>query len=511
MPDYPDNISKDRATGEFGLWITSFWTGAAVMAFELLGARLLIPSYGMGIEVWATVISISLAALALGYWGGGRIGDARPSVGTLSVVLLVAGFCLLLVRIFGRSAASLFESMSPAAGAFLSSVIILTGPLLLLGMVQPILARLLLRSTTKTGTVVGALLGIGTAGSVVGTLAAGLFFIPRMGVAVTLLLVAVGTFLCALMVLTCARRWKTVVAALALAVASLCAIWNFEFRPKEIGPMKKLEEVEGLYGHLEVLEYRGSRALLCNGIFQTLIPESNFGIVRGTLIRGRDYIELIPYLRRKAKTALIIGLGGGLYDQMLSQYGFETYGVEIEPAMAALAVKYFSIAAKVTVTDGRRFLLQEKRTYDVIILDAFIGGSVPEHLYTIEAFELTKARLNPGGILAVHLIGYPKHAAIEAVTGTTKATFGHVLAVRSGHEEELQHVFVFASDKPVELGPVELMQLAEYGFTPKQFCEIETDQASILTDDKSGLTMLYRDIVAEHRKYSLKVRRKPLW
>lgn len=65
-------------------------------------------------------------------------------------------------------------------------------------------------------------------------------------------------------------------------------------------------------------------------------------------------------------------------------------------------------AARVEIVTGdARFELEKERErrqeqYDVLVLDAFTGDSVPYHLLTREAFALYFERLKPDGILAVH-------------------------------------------------------------------------------------------------------------
>lgn len=65
-------------------------------------------------------------------------------------------------------------------------------------------------------------------------------------------------------------------------------------------------------------------------------------------------------------------------------------------------------AARVEIVTGdARFELEkehgrQQEQYDVLVLDAFTGDSVPYHLLTREAFALYFERLKPDGILAVH-------------------------------------------------------------------------------------------------------------
>ncbi len=507
---------ENRASNPYGrisvfFLIISFWAGTVVMALELAGARLLMPLFGMGIQVWTVVIATSLGALAFGYWTGGKIADARPSVVTLALVLLLVEVSLVFVRIFGRCIPAVFQDFGLIAGACCSAFSILVAPLVLLGMVQPVLARLLLRTPTRTGRVVGCLMAAGTIGGIFGTVVTGLVLIPHLGISATLLVLVVGTLAVVAAVLSGARKWAVIFVVIVISILSIVTGWTFEYVAQSPGAMHILGEVESLYGHLEILEYRGTRALACNGIFQTVLPAGGLGISRGILVRGRDYIELIPYFRPDTRKALLIGVGAGLHELSLSLYGIEVHGVEIDPAVVRLASEYFDLASEVTVADARAFLVRDERRYDAVIIDAFLGGCPPEHLYTKEAFELVDEHLNPDGVLVVRLIGYPEHPAICAVARALKAVFPYVQAVRGGIGDEIQHVFIFAGRAALELGGSERIELGVYGFTGEELCDINTDGAALLTDDRTGLALLSSDLVAEHRRNSLRLRRKPLW
>ena len=54
--------------------------------------------------------------------------------------------------------------------------------------------------------------------------------------------------------------------------------------------------------------------------------------------------------------------------------------------------------------DARRNLEAEpSQQFDVLLLDAFSGDSVPIHLLTREAFEIYQRHMKPDGIIAVHV------------------------------------------------------------------------------------------------------------
>lgn len=104
-----------------------------------------------------------------------------------------------------------------------------------------------------------------------------------------------------------------------------------------------------------------------------------------------------------------IGLGVGTiaaYGQPSDHFRF----YEIDPAVADFARTYFSFLEdgaapyEIILGDARLSLAAEQDTrYDIIVVDAFSGDSVPAHLLTVEALDMYLARLAPAGILAFHI------------------------------------------------------------------------------------------------------------
>ncbi len=107
----------------------------------------------------------------------------------------------------------------------------------------------------------------------------------------------------------------------------------------------------------------------------------------------------------------ITGLGAGtvaLYARPKDRYDF----FEINPQAERIARNWFTFlgdsqAQKVQVLIGDARLtfaqLPESQRYDMILLAAFSGGSVPVHLLTREAFSAYAAHLKPDGFLVVNI------------------------------------------------------------------------------------------------------------
>ncbi len=131
------------------------------------------------------------------------------------------------------------------------------------------------------------------------------------------------------------------------------------------------------------------------------------------------------------KRILIVGLGGGTMSNTLAQLypQSEIDNIEIDPAVIKVARDYFGFVENDKINtyaqDGRIFIkraLLKKESYDWIILDAFNGDYIPEHLMTKEFLQEAKALLSDNGILSSNTFSLSKLYAHESAT--YKAVFG---------------------------------------------------------------------------------------
>lgn len=105
----------------------------------------------------------------------------------------------------------------------------------------------------------------------------------------------------------------------------------------------------------------------------------------------------------------IIGLGAGTLAAYARQRDYYRF-YEINPLVIQFARKEFSFlshsGAGVEIIQGDARLSLERepsQQFDVLLVDAFSGHSIPIHLLTGEAFALYFQHLKPEGILAVHV------------------------------------------------------------------------------------------------------------
>jgi hypothetical protein len=158
----------------------------------------------------------------------------------------------------------------------------------------------------------------------------------------------------------------------------------------------------------------------------------------------------------------IIGLGmGGLSAYGKSGDNYRYY--EINPIMKDLALglgDYFSYIgdspAKTDIVMGDARISMEREladgtaaVYDVLVMDAFSGDSIPVHLLTKEAFEVYLKQLAPQGILAANISN--RHLNMIPVFWKQAQDFGlHMVVIPNEGDGKLSRssLFVLLSRDP---------------------------------------------------------------
>jgi hypothetical protein len=153
-------------------YVIAGWSGFFVMAVELLGGRLLAPTFGSSIYVWGAIITVFMLALSLGYLAGGRYSMTAPSVRRLGTILTIAALTVIPLLLFAEP---MLDSLSvavpdPRFGSLLSAVTLFFVPTFFSGMVSPYAVRLLVQDRQSSGRHAGQLYFVSTFGSAAGTL-----------------------------------------------------------------------------------------------------------------------------------------------------------------------------------------------------------------------------------------------------------------------------------------------------------------------------------------------------
>ena len=140
---------------------------------------------------------------------------------------------------------------------------------------------------------------------------------------------------------------------------------------------------------------------------------------------------------------LVVGLGGGTLPEALEDLYPEASldVVEIDPVVVALAKQYFGYRpgpnTRVHEQDARVFTKRALRRhqaagvdspgYDLILLDAFNGDYIPEHLLTREYLEENRQLLSEDGVIAANTFAASR--LYDHESATYAAVFGEFLSL----------------------------------------------------------------------------------
>lgn len=437
-------------------WVTAAVAGAAVMVVELAAGRMVTPVFGGGIEVWAIVIAVTLAALSVGYAVGGAQADRHGGEWVAGRAGLAAAVA---TGAIGPLRAPLLIALAdqPTASGSAWAAALLTGPALVaLGMVGPALVRAV-ATEGEVGTQAGRLYAVSTAGSLAGALGAGLVLLPRYPVGAVLGGTAAVVALAAAPLLVGSSRKVAVLVALFAGFGGSLP----QPLPKEPGgPGPGLEVVfraPSPYGEVRVVDWGHRRLLLANGVDQGGIDVNTGGSAWSF---ADAMLDVMGRYRPPPRTALLIGLGPGVIARSLAERGAAVRSVELDPVVAEAARGWFGFDGEVVVGDGRRVLARDPGRYDVVLVDAFLSGSPPWQLYTAEAFAAYRDHLAPGGLVVLNLIGSDRdpdqRPAIDAVLATARSVFATAEAWPDAGQDAsfpTRNVYVVATDLPSRGAP----------------------------------------------------------
>lgn len=473
------------------LYSTVFLVGAAVLIIEIVGTRTLAPMYGSTIYVWSSLITVTLAALAFGYWGGGKTIDVWPSERLLYSSITLAGISLLILF----SAASFIllytNNLGLRFGPLVATAALFFAPLFLLGSISPMAVRLKAKTISHIGGTTGSLYAVATTGSLFGGLFSGFWLAPNYPSGTIIVLLSIAIILLGLVGIALysdVGAWtKVKMMPFGIIVAlTLFAYYGYHtltrsFLSDTASPMsdtgiaagivtdaigkpihKTLRTSQGsrearvvyhepsLYGDVIVFDfYDNLRCLAIDGANESCWNYTgNEGSGIASTYANNIATLLTQFtteLNRNIKDVLIIGVGGGTLLKGLDGTPFRIDAVEINPDLPAIARDYFGLPTNLEYTiytdDGRHFLNATTKKYDAIVLDICEFNQTSAHLRTKEFWELAKSHLNDpqtGIIIASHnvVINNPASEELEErIARSMKESFLNIHSVRYFDED----------------------------------------------------------------------------
>lgn len=419
------------------LYLTVLTTGFIVLVIEIAGARLISPFFGSTIFVWASLISVTLGALSLGYWFGGNLADKEPNYKYFYLIIFISGVSVLFIFNFYQPILIFSDNFGLRFGPLIASFILFFLPLSLLGAVSPYSIRLSSSSLDKSGSTSGKIFAFSTIGSLAGAVISGFFLVPTVKLSLIFWGVAVALVLIGFLGFHNFYSRKNNYFLLALTLLFFLIIGVYNFSARNIHRFNLIHNEQSLYGDLKIVEFGNERCLMVNGTPQSCTPldTSKFYPRYSYQKEISNFINshYAGHSSGEPFKILMIGLGGGdLLDLLPEDANVDI--VEIDPRIVALAKNYFEINLgnnkKIFVDDARNFLRTRSsdKKYDVVIGDAYQGNSVPYHLVSSEFFSLVKTNLSDDGIILVNLLSTQdiKNVFLASVVKTVRQVFPSV-------------------------------------------------------------------------------------
>jgi spermidine synthase len=493
-------------------FLVVFLTGAITLALELLVSRILAPFFGVSLYIWTGILSITLVALAVGYYLGGWVAHRAVRSGGDRLLLIFSMMPALVATSLFVSCIAYPKCFLAIAqwdlvlGSFVASGMLLAVPLVCASSMNPLLVALI--GINKAGSFgaddremgsgnsqcphdgqhpdagSGKVFFVSTIGSVVGVLATTFVMVPRLTNFHSLLVLAILAAFLSLAsgvleraISPANRRRLCAFAILAVLVNGVLLVFGTRYLGKNVAinfggvQWRILEEVPSFYGNIKVVEMkqdaRGDNGM-APVVFTSLF---NDGTVQGeigpngqsSMLYGYGVESLVTGLSPDAERILLLGLGTGALPMRLQASArsrkayLEMHAVDIEPACEQIATQYFGYnpeVAEIRVEDARTYLRgYEGPPYDVIIFDLYRGDiSVPEYMLTLEAIADMKRCLTEKGVVVFNLSASLDQGINRSQLCTIKtisAVLPHTLCYFR-EDTRAFHVLVAASSRQLE-------------------------------------------------------------
>lgn len=451
-------------------------SGATALALEVLWMRGITVSTGNTAYSFSVMLAAFLVGIAGGSWLlGSRWPDTDPArlfgwlmLGIGSTALAISQLMPVLPRL--ALALNRWFYSDPGgvrAGATLAlSFAVMLVPCILMGVAFPTAGRAATELRRRFASSAGNLVALNTTGSIVGSLAAGFWLIPRFGLQRSMLLCAAINLSWGILVLAVRRvdlgrkRWTILLPAaalggVALTLPSIMPAWDLRplaiFRNNSLvgassAELDKLIERstvlyyrEGASANVSVVEGTKARAIVIDG---KTVATDGMSDMQHELLLGHVPVLLHPSPRSVA----VVGLGAGVtLGAALTHESLErVLVVEIEPAVVDGARLFAHVNGRavedprleIAFQDGRNYLSTSRERFDVITADPihpWARGAA--YLYTTQYYQLAMEHLTDNGIMCQWLPLYELSLEnIRSAIASFAEVFPHTLVWQTAND-----------------------------------------------------------------------------
>jgi spermidine synthase len=452
--------------------------GGLALGYEVIWSQSIVQFMSTRSYAFSVMLATYLAGLAFGAALFARWADRiRDPWGMFGLLIAAAGLLALFeitllgpwlpeLQTMGEQA--VFSSTSSRLAGMcarfaIAALYVVFLPTLLLGAAFPAALKLIVDSG-HVGRDIGKVVALNTFGGIIGTVITGFVLVPRFGLVKSLAILAIVAALLGLLAAMRGTsgfrfaRWSTIVIAIVAVGAALLTpadrLAGLLASTRGGGTVVFYEEGKG--GTVAVLEqsagHKRFRRLFIQGVSNTgdTLPSLRY-------MRLQALLPLIIH-NGEPKSALVIGLGTGITSGALLRFpGLEQRVVaELLPEVVQATSNFqgnFGAGTDprldIRLRDGRRELLSSQQAYDLITLEPpppSAAGVV--NLYSTDFYELARARLRPGGLVAQWL---PLPTQNDEDTRSLVRSFLDVYLHASLWTTELHEMLLIGSMEPVDL------------------------------------------------------------
>jgi spermidine synthase len=423
------DASKRRREGSLVLIVFAL-SGLTSLALEVVWFRVLTLFLRPTVYGFAVMLATILAGIAFGSYVVRSVLDRRARwIAMLAGLELAIGIAVVLSFRPLAQMSPLTAAMRPWLATIVPDYLVfpIAGSLLaifptavLLGIAFPIGLRVWTtgggeRRRGIAAQRIGVFYSVNVAGSILGSLVAGFFLLPRLGSRSSLILLAAISFGSGLLLLAVCelhRSLRGIVAVAASIVFAFAVVRSpepFDEFVRQRYPRQRIVwREEGVGSTVVVHQAAGEIVMTVNGVHQ-----ASTGAAMAYVHHRIGHLPMAVH--PEARDALVIGLGGGATAGAVSlHHGVQVDVVELSAAVVHGAQFFDTINygvlsrpnVRMRIDDGRNYMMVSPRKYDVVAADVihpiYAGAG---NLYSAEYFELIRRVLKPGGLVLQWVAG----------------------------------------------------------------------------------------------------------
>ncbi|HVO25594.1 MAG TPA: fused MFS/spermidine synthase [Candidatus Margulisiibacteriota bacterium] len=468
-------------------------SGFTAMGYEVLWTRALEQFTHNSTYAYTAILATFLLGLGAGSALAAAVADRllqplrmlgliEAGIG-ISVVAALILYPLLVVLVPAAAAAvgGLTSWWRVIVLIFAQAAVVLLPMTLLFGATFPFVARAVVHSVDSVGQRIAAAAVANTVGSILGALLVGFVILPTLGMRGSfMLLVLLNCVVAAVLLLASDRRQVVPVVAGLMAVVAFAVV----IVPPQLFERTFAERFGRLLFYRE--EVTDTVMVTEDTKGERLI---RYGDGRGTagtatMREDRMYAHIPLLLHPDPRRILNICFGVGNTLASVTTYPIERVDcVELSPGVVHAAPFFVATnrdvladpRVRLTIQDGRNFLLTSCDRYDVIRLDPpelHTAGVV--NLYTREFYELARDHLAPGGIFSIWVNGVmTPEPEMRMIVRTIASVFPYVTVWDSPYR------YSWVINGSIEPRPPDLALILKHFADP----HVQADLASIGVDD----------------------------